>query len=87
MGANNDRVFLQETPEAILKSIEGMVSADRKFHQANSETAEVWNVECSTGKSYVVNLEHSGHIKVLPCATLERVSKVDCFRSMDDQKK
>ena len=61
-------------------------SATRSFHQANTATGEIWNVECSTGQSYAVTLENSGGIKVLSCAVLERVSKVDCFRSMDDMK-
>ncbi len=60
--------------------------ADRTFHQANNEAGELWNVACSNGKSYAVTLEDAGSTKVLPCAALERVSKVDCFRSVEDMK-
>lgn len=61
-------------------------SATRTFHQANRGTGEMWNVECSTGQSYAVTLHDSGEIKVLSCTVLERVSKVDCFRNMEDMK-
>lgn len=62
-------------------------SARRIFLQGVNATEEMWDVECSTGKSFVVSLENSGNVKVLSCAALTAVSHVECFKTFDEQKK
>ena len=60
--------------------------ARRTFLQGVRATNEMWNVECSTGKSYAVTLENSGQVKVLECRVLQAVSKVQCFKTFDEQR-
>lgn len=61
-------------------------TARRIFFQGANATSEAWNVECSTGKSYAVTLETSGTVRVLGCPVLKMVSKVECFKTFDEQR-
>lgn len=44
----------------------------------------IWSVACSNGKSYAVSISSnaSGSTKVLDCAALKAIVKVDCFKKI-----
>lgn len=60
--------------------------ARRTFLQGANSTSEFWNVECSTGKSFVVELKTSGDVSVLACSVSKMVSKLECFKTFDEQR-
>jgi hypothetical protein len=62
-------------------------TARRTFFQGANATSEIWNVECSTGQSYAVTLETSGTVNVIACGVLKAVSKVECFKTFDEQRR
>lgn len=61
-------------------------SASRIFFQGINATGEIWNVECSTGRSFSVSLENTGHLKVISCDLMKLVAKVECFKTFDEQR-
>jgi hypothetical protein len=58
----------------------------RIFFQGSSAASEIWNVECANGKSYSVTIETSGTVRVLSCVILKMVSKIECFKTFDEQR-
>ncbi len=58
----------------------------RTFHQGQSpEHGDFWNVACANGRSYSVQIQGQ-KTQVLSCSVLKAVSKVECFRTFDDQR-
>lgn len=62
-------------------------SARRIFLQDVNDTGEVWSVECSTGKSFMVTLENAGTVKSLDCAVMKTVASLECFKTFAEQKR
>ena len=62
-------------------------SAKRIFFQGANAINETWNIECSTGQSFVVTIEHNAPLKVLSCDTVKMVSKLECFKTFDEQRR
>ena len=62
-------------------------SAKRIFFQGANAINETWNIECSTGQSFVVTIENHGLWKVRSCDTVKMVSKVECFKTFDEQRR
>jgi TM2 domain-containing membrane protein YozV len=54
------------------------------YHQGrNAATNEnFWSVRCSSGETYAVLLKEGTEPRVLSCALLKQVAKVDCFRTL-----
>lgn len=51
----------------------------RAFHQGSDpKSGDFWNVACSGGKAYMVQLEGT-KTSVLDCGVLKPVSRVECF--------
>lgn len=84
-GSRRDLTDVQ-LAKIVTSSGENCPRANRIFFQGANATSEMWNVECSTGESFAVTVENSGSSKVLACATLKAVSKVECFKTFDAQR-
>lgn len=79
------------TPELLASLVvkvgqERCPAAKRTFFQGMDENQEAWSIECSTGKSYTVQLKNSGDVGVLGCDVLRTMSKLDCFKTLDEQR-
>lgn len=49
-----------------------------------SETA-YWNIGCTNGNDLVISIGSDGKSKALECSVLKTMSRVECFKKLEDQ--
>jgi hypothetical protein len=66
---------------------EGCVGSRSFYMGTGSDGAAYWSVGCFNGASYYVEIQPNatGSTKVVNCAVLRTVSKMDCFRRLDEK--
>jgi len=51
------------------------------------DNSAFWSVRCTNGKSYEISIEANatGSTKVVDCALMAAVAKINCFKKLDAQ--
>jgi hypothetical protein len=72
--------YTERLRQVIESTHESCYAARRTYFQGATNAADqLWNVECSTGKSYVVLVNTNGSTRVLDCQVQQRVTGNRCF--------